>query len=201
MVALTDAELKSAQLIARHLSAVVMRRASVTGRGPAYAPDANTVGRSSPLSPLMDEEGEGGSGGIVDGGEADMGMASGPGGGGKGASVGKASMGVAGLGAGGSGDERREWVLLKLRALVDSIHQLEEAASRERETHSSAGGRALLQQVAGWAARAVSARVMAPAGTLPAGCIAHLPASFSHPTPPPQPACPPSCWWCTRAST
>jgi hypothetical protein len=59
----------------------------------------------------------------------------------------KASLGTAALhSAGGSGSiERREWVLAKLRALVDSVEQLEAAATREREQPFQGGLWGLVQ--------------------------------------------------------
>lgn len=87
------------------------------------------------------EEGSNGSR-IGDGGGGSKGAPAGDGTGGGGDHLeSKNSLGLTSLGSGRrGGEERREWVLHKLRGLVDSIEALEAVAYREREAHFNQGG-------------------------------------------------------------
>ena len=116
----------------------------------------------------------------------------------------KASMGAASLGTMFRSDaERREWVMLKLRALIDSMCELEGAAYQERQQNAHAGGcgRRLLE----WACLPRS--VICALLTAQLSCTVNTRYSpLSAPCPPPlllplQTAWRRSCWWCTPAST
>ena len=48
--------------------------------------------------------------------------------------------GLSSIGAGGTPQQRREWVLHKLRGLVDAVKQLEVAAFGERSKDATQGG-------------------------------------------------------------
>lgn len=120
VVALSESQLMSAQQMARHLSS--MRRHasgdSDGGRGAADAGAAATeydapAAALAKLSPLAEAAG-------ADGGDA---------------------VGGGGLGnsPGAGAEQRRDWALAKLAALVGAVEQLEAAALRERKAHPDAG--------------------------------------------------------------
>lgn len=161
MVPLTDSELHAAQLIARHMSAVIQRRGSASRHGPGWVPYDPTADPEpgSPLQPVEDDDAEGPSRPASQ--QLPWGKAAPPGGDqleepeASAASIGwqpgpaaapwharaAASMPARKKkGAGGAGEEQREWVLAKLKALIDALMDLEEAAHQERRGGESQGG-------------------------------------------------------------
>lgn len=111
VVGLTDSELFSAQAIARHLSMVAERRSS------------SRHGRSA-------SHRDGGGGGGLDGGLDDSGTD---------ASESQLEVGSGELMAGASADKRREWVLGKLRGLVDAVRKVQASAAAERDAGTNQG--------------------------------------------------------------
>jgi hypothetical protein len=142
------------------MSQVMERRAAAFARGPSLAVDVQELEilevEEEQYGSSSSSEGEGGgqhgvgrahrqpsaASGAAGGSSAAAGAAAQPTGepAGQAGTHPKPSMGAASLGTMFRSDsERREWVMLKLRALIDSMCELEGAAYQERQQNAHAG--------------------------------------------------------------